>query len=148
PFSSPNSSRARWGYRLCTGDKMKKVLTGLRGLRRVFLAATVLAVAGFTALAAGPAKQLPLPSGWRVPSSAEAAQKWRKRDPNRYLVVRADFNGDGVRDQARLLRRDKGEGLGLFAFVSQKDGTFKTYLLHEDKDKGAIEAMGIKTVSP
>ena len=94
------------------------------------------------------AEEPPLPHGWRTPTSAETKDEWRNEDADRYLIVRADFNGDGVMDQARLLLRDPGTGLGLFAFVSQKDGTFKTYLLDEKENAAYIEVMGIKTVPP
>jgi hypothetical protein len=63
-------------------------------------------------------------------------------------VVKADLNGDGAMDQARLLIRNKGHGLGLFAFVSQKDGTFKTFKLDEKKDINYIKVLGIVVVPP
>ena len=87
------------------------------------------------------------PPGWRLPSSAETKAEWRNEDPSRYLVVQADFNGDGTMDEARLLLRDPGPGFGLFAFVSQKDGLLKAYALEAVKDTGYIEVMDI-TVAP
>lgn len=89
-----------------------------------------------------------LPPGWRLPTTAETDQDWRNEDSNRYLVVRADFNGDGVTDQAKLLLRDTGPGFGLFAFVWQKDGAFKAYVLEEVKDTNYIEFMGIAPKPP
>lgn len=88
-----------------------------------------------------------LPQGWRIPTSSETKEEWRNKDSNRYLSVKANFNGDGVMDQARLLIRIKDSALGLFAFVSQKDGTYKTYLLDEIKDTDYIKVMGI-TIAP
>jgi hypothetical protein len=65
-----------------------------------------------------------------------------------HLIVKGDFNGDGIIDTARLLFREDGSALGLFAFVSQKNYSFKVYLLDEIKGADAIHDMGIKKVSP
>lgn len=91
---------------------------------------------------------LSLPQGWRMPLISEISDDWRKKDIGNYLLVRGDFNGDGVIDEARLLVREDGSGLGLFAFVSQGNHTFKIYLLDEMKGPISIHAMGIKKVSP
>lgn len=89
-----------------------------------------------------------LPQGWRVPTNVEAQDNWREKDHNRYLLVRADFNGDGILDEAKLLIRDEPPGFGLFAFVSQQDGTFKMFVLDEKKDKSYIRSLGITKVLP
>jgi hypothetical protein len=54
--------------------------------------------------------------GWRVPRQSELADNlgWRKEDPNLYLGAKADFDGDGKEDQARLLINDKENKMGLF----------------------------------
>src|SRR4051812_25886419 len=36
-----------------------------------------------------------LPDGWRLPSAAEVSDHWRHRDPGRFLLADADFDGDG-----------------------------------------------------
>lgn len=87
------------------------------------------------------------PQGWRVPVSSEINDDWRKKDINKYLIISGDFNDDGVNDEARILVREDGSGLGLFAFVSQADRIFKPYLLDEIKDMRFIHAMGIMKVS-
>ncbi len=93
-----------------------------------------------------------IPRGWRIPTSKEMQaeyDQWRNRDKNRFLLVEGDFNGDGVIDEARLLLSKKdAPRLGLFAFVSQKDGSFKTFLLIERDDQRYFEALGIEKVSP
>lgn len=89
-----------------------------------------------------------IPQGWRAPISSELGDDWRKKEAERYLVVKGDFNGDRVIDEARLFVREDGSGLGLFGFVSEKNRTIKTYLLDEMKGSGSIHAMGIKKVSP
>jgi hypothetical protein len=99
-------------------------------------------------LLASAKSDIDLPLGWRKPTRQEIEQHWRDKDPNRYSVVKTDFNGDGVTDCASLLLREKGQGFGLFVFLSQKDSTFKTYLLEEVKDASYINFMGIAAVSP
>ena len=93
-----------------------------------------------------------IPRGWRIPTSAEMQaeyDQWRNRDKNRFLLVEGDFNGDGVRDEARLLISKKNPPrLGLFAFVSQKDRSFKAFLLIEMDNQRYIKALGIEKVSP
>jgi hypothetical protein len=88
------------------------------------------------------------PQGWRAPINSELGDDWRKKDAEKYLVVKGDFNGDAVTDEARLLVRADGSALGFFGFVSDKNHAVKTYLLDEMKGAGAIHAMGIKKVSP
>ncbi len=93
--------------------------------------------------------KLSLPAGWKIPLASDIRNDdWRKENIDRYMIVRGDFNGDGILDTARLLMREDGSMLGLFAFVSQKDGSFKVYLLDEMKATEAIHSMGIKKVSP
>jgi hypothetical protein len=84
----------------------------------------------------------PIPDGWRTPTEKEINQDWRKEKSHHYIVVKADFNGDGIEDQARLLVRQKGQGMALFAFVSQGK-SFKEYSLDELEDAGWLEVMGI-----
>lgn len=91
---------------------------------------------------------LPIPEGWRLPIPSETAQEWRNENPNRYLTVTADFNGDGIIDKSMLLVRKKGTGLTLFAFVSQKNGTLKAYSLDDIKNNEYIEVMGISVALP
>lgn len=94
--------------------------------------------------------EVSLPEGWRLPTASETArgQDWRKESPNHYLTASADFNGDGIIDKSMLLVGKKGTGLALFAFVSQENGTVKTYLLDEIKNNELIEVMGVSVAQP
>lgn len=77
----------------------------------------------------------------------ELKDAWRNESKDKFTIVKGDFNGDGIVDEAKLLVREDGSGFGIFAFVSQKNQSFKAYLLDENKDKSLIRAMGIKKAS-
>ena len=89
-----------------------------------------------------------LPQGWRLPTSEELKDTWRYESESRYIIIKADFNGDGIVDEAKMLVRKDGTGFGLFAFINQKDNSFKIYHLDEMEDGKLIHAMGIKKVMP
>ena len=89
-----------------------------------------------------------LPQGWRLPTSEELKDTWRHESDSRYTTIKADFNGDEIVDDAKLLVRKDGASLGLFVFISQKENSFKIYHLNEMKDGKLIQAMGIKKVVP
>jgi len=93
-------------------------------------------------------KAVPLPAGWRHASTREASSEWRGRDRCRHLVVRADFNGDGLNDQAELLLSESGPEFNLFAFVAQRDGTYREYRLGDALPLDYFEVMGIRVVRP
>jgi hypothetical protein len=83
----------------------------------------------------------PTPIGWRAPTGKETNQNWRKGRSHHYIVDKADFNGDGTEDEARLLVRQKVQGMALFAFVSQGK-SFEIYLLEELREAGWLDVMG------
>jgi hypothetical protein len=94
------------------------------------------------------ARELVLPAGWRLPTPAEVASEWRNDDPDRYAIVRGDFNGDGIVDQSMLLVSTRKQGYALFAFVSRGSHKFKAYKLDADKSASLLEIMGISKISP
>jgi hypothetical protein len=87
------------------------------------------------------------PAGWRDARDAEVAQKWRSGDPARYLVVRADFNGDHRIDEARLLVREDGNALALVVFIAQADG-YKVSILDTIDGSGWLDVIGISLAVP
>lgn len=40
--------------------------------------------------------KIPVLQNWRIPSDSEISDEWRNRDINKYLIIRGDFNGDGI----------------------------------------------------
>ncbi len=87
-------------------------------------------------------------SGWRSPTQSELADSlsWRKDNPNLYLSAKADFDGDGIEDEASLLIIDKENKIGLF--VSLFSEGKKSILLQTIDDKRKIIGMGIKAAQP
>lgn len=94
------------------------------------------------------ADSMPLPPGWRMPTSSELNDDWRGNDPDNYSIIRGDFNGDGNIDQAMLLVSLRGRGIGIFVFLSQKNHTFRSYSINVMKDIAFLRAMGIAKVLP
>jgi hypothetical protein len=88
-------------------------------------------------------------SGWRIPTQSELAENlgWRKEDPNFYISAKADFDGDGKEDEARLLINDKENKMGLFVTLSSQNRG-NPLLLEAIADKRTIEVMGIEVAKP
>src|SRR5882672_7492162 len=72
-----------------------------------------------------------LPDGWRFPTAAELSdEKLRDKSEMKYAKAVADFNGDGIPDQAFLLKSTKFSGEGLLVRLSDGPGKFKWMVLH------------------
>ncbi len=86
---------------------------------------------------------------WRSPTQADLGDDfgWRKENSDLYLTAKADFDGDGKEDEARLLVNDKENKMGLFVTLSsQKRGD--PLLLDAIDLKQRIQAMGIEVAKP
>jgi len=123
---------------------LKRSVRWLRWLTGSYLAACCL-IAVLPTCTTGP--PLVLPAGWRSPTPEEMAQEWRKNDPLRSFRVRADFNGDGVMDEAQLLVRSDGSGMALVAFLSNPQG-FTPVILDEINEPGWLDVMGVALATP
>ncbi len=70
-------------------------------------------------------EKISLPDGWRFPTEDELTYVSRKQSPVKYSKAVADFNGDGINDEAALLKSTKFSGEGLFVRLSDKQKGFK-----------------------
>lgn len=67
-----------------------------------------------------------LPEGWRYPTTEEVSGELERGDsPTKYIKAVADFNGDGINDEAYLLKSTKYSGEGLFVHLSHKQKGYR-----------------------
>ncbi len=117
---------------------------------RCTLLAGLLLILASGAVAGGKIK---LPEGWRFPTAEELSdEELRNRSPTKYAQAAADFNGDGVPDQAFLAKSTKFSGEGLLVRLSNGQGGF-AWMVLATIDWGAEYpsvplAMGIEAIKP
>jgi len=90
------------------------------------------------------------PTGWRFPGESDYRSSWAefRKDIPRPFKVQADFNGDGLPDQAWILIRDNPKAWGVFVFVAQRDGGYKLHeVLRVDGDNEPQD-FGISLAQP
>jgi hypothetical protein len=95
--------------------------------------------------AASKGPSIRLPSGWRFPKPEETVQAWRKEFASDALLARADFDGDGNMDEARLVVREDGSAVAVA--VSLGKGS-RVHILGEIRESGWLETIGIALVKP
>ena len=90
------------------------------------------------------------PAGWRLPTEADYSGDWLafRQDVPTPFHVEADFNGDGVRDDAWILLRSTGVGWRVVARVSQKGAAARTCDLVEPDGDASAQYHGIALVKP
>ena len=86
-----------------------------------------------------------LPPAWRKPLRAEASDEWRQKSPNRFLVVRADFDGDGKQEDAELLVNPATNECALFVKLASKK---QWEMIDKPFDIGSLDRFGIDLVKP
>ena len=94
-----------------------------------------------------------LPEGWRFPTAEELSDEpGRNNSSTRHAKAVADFNGDGIEDEAFLLKSIRFSGEGLWVHLSDKRKGFR-WLSLDSIDWGKAYpnvnlSMGIDTVKP
>lgn len=87
---------------------------------------------------------------WRIPLRSELKvdeSGWRKENIDLYLVAKADFDGDGQEDIAKLLINEKENKIGLLVTLTTRKNA-PPLLLETIDDKKQIIGMGIRIVNP
>jgi len=90
------------------------------------------------------------PIGWRFPEEADYSGSWqafRTAIPEPFHV-QADFNGDGLPDDAWILLSTLSKASGLFVFLAQQEGPPKVITLDKNPVPNKPQNMGIKVVQP
>jgi hypothetical protein len=89
------------------------------------------------------------PPGWRAAEksdySAENLSVMNNRVPNH---VKADFNGDGINDNAWILINETENKYGLFIFLSKKAGGYERANLADYRKETEKLYMGISLMKP
>jgi hypothetical protein len=99
------------------------------------------------------------PSGWRKVKEVDYEHGWRKDvypDTWRYFknefpkpyLAEADFNGDGLKDEAWLLIRTSGKIWGLFVFFKRADFSVHVVKVWETEGLNYLYRTGISIVEP
>ncbi len=88
--------------------------------------------------------------GWRLPTEKDMSGDWaefRKDNPHPYLA-QADFNGDGIPDDAYIALSTKGKGWALFVNLNKKKGSPEIIKLEEDSGETPAQRMGVGIAEP
>jgi hypothetical protein len=95
---------------------------------------------------------LGLPKDWRLPTETEASDQQRNDMPGRYARVVADFNGDGIDDEALLLKSQRFSGEALWVKLSVRNNDPQWVQLARidwGRDYPNVDlAMGVKVIPP
>ncbi|MFY9268547.1 MAG: hypothetical protein WAO55_02235 [Candidatus Manganitrophaceae bacterium] len=89
-----------------------------------------------------------LSSHWRPLTAHEVHGKWRENYPGHALEVIADFNGDGVSDEARLYVKQGESTIALFVLFDAIKKTRPKTVFVEQFEKVPIQEIGIASVPP
>jgi len=89
------------------------------------------------------------PAGWKPATksdySAENLSFRKNQVPNH---IEADFNGDGIKDQAWILINTSNKTFGVFVFLGTGNGSYKMLMLDEHKRETKKLFMGISLLEP
>jgi hypothetical protein len=91
-----------------------------------------------------------LPKGWRLPTADELTDELVQDSPVRFAKAAADFNGDGIEDEALILKSTTFNGEALWVRLSDGATGFRWLKLQQikwDVEYHVDVAMGV-TVAP
>jgi len=116
-------------------------------LRAIFLILPLLIFAS-SALA----EQHP-PAGWRYPNKKDMTGDWlaHKKKLKEPYHIKADFDGDGLTDDAWILLKRDGSGWGLYAFIKRKKAPIEVFPLADspiEQDVSDPQAYSISIAKP
>jgi len=101
---------------------------------------------------AGADETIKPPDGWRYPTRKELADQERSKSPSKFARANADFNGDGVPDEAFLFKSTNFSGQGLLVWLSDGKGSFRWVTLDiidwGPKYPNVDLAMGLEVLVP
>lgn len=121
--------------------------SGLKKMKKLLIAITLMML--FLHATAHSQTKALFPSGWRAAEksdySAEDLSFINNRVPNH---VEADFNGDGINDNAWILVNEAENKYGLFIFLGKKGGSYKIIKLSEYQKETDKLYMGISLIEP
>ncbi len=90
-----------------------------------------------------------MPKDWRLPTVEELKYNWKWTDQEirKNLRVSADFNGDGLKDEAKLMVRNNGSAIGLLVVFSSKSEE-KDWILLDSGYPAAMKKYRISYKKP
>ncbi len=86
---------------------------------------------------------------WRLPTVEELKKNWHwtQKEIKKNLRVVADFNGDGIKDEAKLMVKNNGSAIGLLAVISSNKAE-KDWILLDTGYPNAMKQYRISSKKP
>jgi hypothetical protein len=110
------------------------------------LSKSILVIGLFSLMSPSISAQVQPPPGWRFPNKWDVKGDWvTYKSP---IHVEADFNGDGLRDNAWILLRTHDSGWGLFIFLGTKQGPPQIIKLVDASNGGPPQRYAISLAPP
>jgi hypothetical protein len=113
-----------------------------------FIATIAFVIVVLTPIAHAQSKPV-FPAGWKPATKSDYSDENLSLRKNQVPThIEADFNGDGITDQAWILINTSKSLYGLFVFLGQKTGGHKMLTLDEHKRETEKLFMGISLWDP
>ena len=112
-------------------------------MKSMNLFAVVVVLVAFAATAQSSSGNRRLPRGWKLPLPVENSGCDRTKSD--LLTAKADFDGDKKADEARLLVKEDGQGLGVWVWLAARKAPL---LVAEFAHRDGKHDIGISRVGP